>query len=200
MAANTIKFLHTLGKLKETDRTGWVENGIPKPESVSDHMYRAAVMCMMCPDPTLNRDKLIRMALCHDAGESIVGDISPAMGVSKEEKYRSEKAAVSTLCGLLDKSIPLSGELQEYWEEYEMQSTPEAKFLKDIDLLEMVTQAHAYETAHPEKDLSSFYLSGEKIQHPWAREIFEKLRSTRPTRSSDRKEESETTNNTVKSD
>ncbi|ORC92050.1 hydrolase of HD superfamily [Trypanosoma theileri] len=189
MPANTIEFLHTIGKLKETDRTGWVEKGIHKPESVSDHMYRAAVMCMMCPDPNLNRDKLIRMALCHDMGESIVGDISPAMGVPKEEKYRSEKAAVSTLSGLLDKRIPLSGELQELWEEYEMQSSPEAKFLKDIDLLEMVTQAHAYEKAHPEKDLSSFFLSGEKIQHPWAKEVFETLRNTRSTSISKRKDE-----------
>ncbi|RNF20747.1 hydrolase of HD superfamily [Trypanosoma conorhini] len=181
MTADTITFLHTLGKLKETERTGWVENGIPNPESVSDHMYRAAVMCMLCPDKSLERNKLIRMALCHDMGESIVGDISPKMSVSKEEKYRREKAAVSHLSGLLGNEVPLSGELLQLWEEYEAQSSPEARFLKDVDLLEMVTQAHAYELAHPEKDLSSFFLSGEKIQHPWARGIYETLLRTRPS-------------------
>ncbi|RNC49789.1 hydrolase of HD superfamily [Trypanosoma cruzi] len=179
MAEDTITFLRTVGNLKETDRTGWVEHGIPNPESVSDHMYRVAVMCMMCPDEKLDRNKLIRMALCHDAGESIVGDISPKMGVSKEDKYNQEKAAVLHLTGLLEKESPLSRELHELWEEYEAQHTPEAQFLKDIDLLEMVAQAHAYELAHPEKDLSSFFVSGEKIKHPWARNIYETLLRTR---------------------
>ncbi|ESL10836.1 hypothetical protein TRSC58_01424 [Trypanosoma rangeli SC58] len=180
MAEDTITFLHTIGRLKETERTGWVENGIPSPESVSDHMYRTAVMCMMCPDETLERNKLIRMALCHDTGESIVGDISPAMAVSKDEKYRREKAAVSHLSGLLGKEVPLSAELQELWEEYEAQSSPEARFLKDMDLLEMITQAHAYELAYPEKDLSAFFDSGKNIKHPWARNIYETLLRTRP--------------------
>ncbi|KEG11945.1 hydrolase of HD superfamily [Trypanosoma grayi] len=180
MSSDTISFLHTLGKLKETERTGWVEAGIPKPESVSDHMYRAAVMCMMCPDTSLDKNKLIRMALCHDAGESIIGDISPKMGVPKDEKYRQEKAAVLHLSSLLGGDSPLSNELSQFWEEYEAQNSPEAQFLKDIDLLEMVTQAHAYEKAYPEKDLGSFFKSGEKIKHPWAREIFETLQNTRP--------------------
>lgn len=34
--------------------------------------------------------RCIRMALVHDLAESIVGDITPDDGVSKEEKYRRE--------------------------------------------------------------------------------------------------------------
>ncbi|KAG8341112.1 HD domain [Trypanosoma vivax] len=177
-----VEFLHLLGKLKETKRTGWVENGIPGPESVSDHMYRAAVLCMMCPDPSLDKGRLIRMALCHDAGECIVGDISPAMKVSESEKYMREKEAVSFLTNLLPSNCPLTQDLPRLWEEYEAQSTPEARFMKDIDILEMVTQAHAYEQANPGKDLGSFFASGQKIRHPWAREIFETLNNTRPSK------------------
>jgi 5'-deoxynucleotidase YfbR-like HD superfamily hydrolase len=48
-----------------------------------------------------------------------------------------------------------------------------------MDLLEMIVQAHHYE-ASANKDLSGFYRSGERIQHPWAREIFERLKATSP--------------------
>lgn len=34
--------------------------------------------------------RCIRMALVHDLAESIVGDITPHNGVSKDEKYRRE--------------------------------------------------------------------------------------------------------------
>eukprot|EP00744_Colponema_vietnamica_P012722 GILI01017854.1.p1 GENE.GILI01017854.1~~GILI01017854.1.p1 ORF type:complete len:187 (+),score=42.52 GILI01017854.1:36-596(+) len=174
----TIEFLHTLGKVKETPRTGWVEHKVPKVESVGDHMYRMSFMCMMCPDKSLDRDRMVRMALCHDMAESMVGDISPAMKVPKEEKHQMELDAINHMTSLL--TPELSGPMmKEFFEEYEKQETREAKFVKDMDLLEMIVQAHRYEDI-AKKDLSSFYRSGEKIEHPWAREIFERLRATRP--------------------
>lgn len=42
-----LQFLHILESLKNTPRAGWVKRGIESPESVSDHMYRMAVLCMM---------------------------------------------------------------------------------------------------------------------------------------------------------
>ena len=177
MAAATIEFLHTIGRLKDTPRTGWVENGIPNVESVADHMYRMSVLCMLCPDTTLNKDRMIRMALCHDMGESIVGDISPAMKVPKAEKFEKENAAMLHLTGLIP---ALGGDtVKELWDEYEAQQTPEAKFVRDMDLLEMIVQAHYYEKSSG-KDLSSFFKSGDKIVHPWAKEILEQLKATRP--------------------
>lgn len=174
---HTIEFLHTIGRLKDTPRTGWVENGIPNVESVSDHMYRMSLLCMLCPDRFLDKDRMIRMALCHDMGESIVGDISPAMKVPKEEKYEKEKKAMDYLTGLVP-AMDIGHEMKSYWNEYEAQQTPEAQFVRDMDLLEMIVQAHHYERT-TEKDLSSFFKSGEKIVHPWAREIFERLKATR---------------------
>ena len=35
-------FFHTLERLKTNKRTGWVNQGIQKPESIADHMYRCA--------------------------------------------------------------------------------------------------------------------------------------------------------------
>lgn len=36
-------FFHTLERLKTNKRTGWVNQGIQKPESIADHMYRYAL-------------------------------------------------------------------------------------------------------------------------------------------------------------
>lgn len=187
-ATDLIRFLHTMGRLKDTPRTGWVDNGVPNPESISDHMYRMSLMCMMCPDTSLNRSHMIKMALCHDTGESIIGDISPIMNVPKEVKKQKETEAVQQLSSLASSSAAVfpaavpsfSEELMALFNEYEAQETPESHFVRDMDLLEMIVQAHGYEAANPGKDLGSFFRSGERIQHPWAKAIFETLRDTRP--------------------
>ncbi|KAG5492296.1 hypothetical protein GH5_01213 [Leishmania sp. Ghana 2012 LV757] len=179
---DVISFLQTMGRLKDTARRGWVENQICSPESISDHMYRMSLMCMMCPDTSLNRDRMIKMALCHDTGESIIGDISPAMKVPKEVKQQQEAQAVKDLCKLVSSSpnTTFSKELGDLFQEYEAQVTAESRFVKEMDLLEMIVQAHSYESMHPGKDLSSFFESGAGIEHPWARAIFETLLETRP--------------------
>lgn len=48
--ASPFPFLHFVEKLKNIRRTGWVRRGIPNAESVSDHMYRMAVMTMLIPE------------------------------------------------------------------------------------------------------------------------------------------------------
>ncbi|KAF1445594.1 HD domain-containing protein 2, partial [Eudyptes moseleyi] len=124
-------------------RTGWVYRNVAKPESVSDHMYRMAVMALVTEDKSLNKDRCIRLALVHDMAECIVGDIAPADNISKEEKHRREEAAMQQLTQLL--SEDLRKEIYELWEEYENQSTAEAKFVKQLDQCEMILQAFEYE-------------------------------------------------------
>lgn len=38
-------------------RTGWVYRNVAKPESVSDHMYRMAMMALVTEDKSLNKDR-----------------------------------------------------------------------------------------------------------------------------------------------
>lgn len=38
-------------------RTGWVYRNVKNPESVSDHMYRMAMMSLIITDPTVDRDR-----------------------------------------------------------------------------------------------------------------------------------------------
>eukprot|EP00058_Branchiostoma_floridae_P015962 XP_002601450.1 hypothetical protein BRAFLDRAFT_245862 [Branchiostoma floridae] len=126
-------------------RTGWVLRGVQNVESVADHMYRMAIMAFLLDgEGGLNRDKCIKIALVHDMAESIVGDIAPADGISKEEKHRQEKEAMLHLSGLVGGEV--GKELYSLWEEYEMESTAEAKAVKDLDKFDMVLQAFEYET------------------------------------------------------
>ncbi|XP_017264664.1 HD domain-containing protein 2 [Kryptolebias marmoratus] len=140
---NMLQFMKLIGQLKRVPRTGWVYRKVKEPESVSDHMYRMAVMSLTITDPTVDRDRCVRLALVHDMAECIVGDIAPSDNVSKAEKHRREEEAMRHLTSLLPEG--LKQEIFALWEEYEHQSTPEAKLVKQFDLLEMILQAHEYE-------------------------------------------------------
>ena len=52
-------------------------------------MYRMSIISMLCPDPTVNRDHCVKMAIVHDMAESLVGDITPVDGVDKSIFPRS---------------------------------------------------------------------------------------------------------------
>ena len=73
--AKALDFFRLVGKLKTTPRTGWVNNEVKSPESIADHMYRMSMLAMLITDPAINKDRLIKICLVHDLGESIVGKI-----------------------------------------------------------------------------------------------------------------------------
>ncbi|KAM9156255.1 5'-deoxynucleotidase HDDC2 isoform 1-T1 [Pangshura tecta] len=170
-AGSLLQFLRLVGQLKRVPRTGWVYRNVEKPESVSDHMYRMAVMALVTEDKQLNKDRCVRLALVHDMAECIVGDIAPADNISKEEKHQREEesvfqAAMKHLTQLL--SEDLRKEIYELWEEYEHQSTAEARFVKELDQCEMILQASEYEELEKMPGrLQDFYDSTSgKFNHP----------------------------------
>ncbi|XP_054542242.1 5'-deoxynucleotidase HDDC2 isoform X4 [Pan troglodytes] len=100
--------------------------------------------------------RCVRLALVHDMAECIVGDIAPADNIPKEEKHRREEEAMKQITQLLPED--LRKELYELWEEYETQSSAEAKFVKQLDQCEMILQASEYEDLeHKPGRLQDFY-------------------------------------------
>ncbi|KAL0076636.1 HD domain-containing protein [Phycomyces blakesleeanus] len=172
---SVIRFLHTIEQLKRTKRTGWLDYGVKGPESIGDHMHRMGVMAMLINDPSLDRDKCIKMAIVHDLAEAIVGDITPHAGVSKQDKFNMEKSAMDgfqTLLGDTDMAQEITG----LWNEYEEAITPEALLVKDLDKFEMIVQALEYEKSDG-KNLQSFFDSTQgKFMHPvvkaWAEALY----------------------------
>lgn len=144
-AAKAIDFLNIVTKLKDQKRAGWILRNVKNPESIADHMYRMAVMALLAKDlPGIDREKCVKMAIVHDIAEAIAGDITPSDGVSKEEKRRREQEAMDQLSLALGGGVAAE-EMRELWEEYEANSSAEAKLVKDFDKVEMILQASEYE-------------------------------------------------------
>ncbi|HNC96206.1 MAG TPA: HD domain-containing protein [Myxococcota bacterium] len=135
--------------LKGLDRAGWKRVGIERPESVAAHSWGVTLAALLRCPPGLNREKVLIMAILHDLAEATVGDITPHDGVSREEKQRREEEAIRLLLG----DHP---ELLALWEEAEQRQSPEAQFVKEMDLLDMGLTARHYATM---ADTSEFFAS-----------------------------------------
>ena len=145
-ALKALQFFATVGKLKTLKRTGWVDHEVSLPESVADHMYRMTMMCFALSDSSVDKQRLIKICLCHDLAEAIAGDITPTQvsGVSKEDKRKLEEDAPESIVNDLDDCGSLGQEIRGLWFEYEERSTPEAKLASQLDKFEMVVQADEY--------------------------------------------------------
>ena len=161
------------GGLKRLDRAGWLRRGIEDPESVADHSYRMALLAMFTGDRLgLDSSKMTRMALIHDLGELLIGDITPEDGVSPEEKRKMEKEAV----GRLLEPLPEGEGYISLWTEFEEGESKEARIVRDLDKLEMALQALEYQERHPDKDLEEFISAAdEEIETEEVQRLFDEL-------------------------
>ena len=91
------------------------------------------------------------MTIIHDIAEIRIGDITPDDGVSLEKKHELESEAMKEILS----QFPRGDELYEVWLEYEKQSTPESKFVKYCDKLDMSLQAQKY-MANSDLNLNEF--------------------------------------------
>jgi putative hydrolase of HD superfamily len=127
-------------------------------------MYRMSMLSFLIVDPNVNKDKLMKVCMVHDLAESIVGDITPHDGVSKEDKRKLEETALRKI--IEDIEYPeIAAEILELWLEYEEGESPEAHLAREFDKFEMILQALEYEEIQPEKKLDSFFRSTEGYFH-----------------------------------
>jgi putative hydrolases of HD superfamily len=176
-ATSPVPFFHILERLKTTKREGWRRFNIVHGESIADHMYRMSIMTMVPPASLatrLNVPHCTRMALIHDMAESLVGDITPLDGISHAEKRRREEVTMDYLCKSLLGNVHgglSGGEIWKAWKEYEDSETLEAKYVQDIDKLELLLQMVDYERFHGgHVDLGDFANVSTRIKLPEMRE------------------------------
>lgn len=87
----------------------------------------------------------------HELGEIDDGDITPHDGVNEKNKHALEEKGIRKIFSKLydgDGYIDL-------WLEFDENKTPEARFVKQIDKLEMAMQAAVYAKQY-KKDLGEF--------------------------------------------
>jgi putative hydrolases of HD superfamily len=164
-APDELEPLLTAYRLKDEERTGWVLRGVTRPESVADHSWGTALLCLLfAAREGVDADRAVRIALVHDLAESITGDVAAranaaAQGVSREEKARREDEAMGRLGAGLARTAPDGPDVRALWQEYEDSATPAARFVRDMNLVDMVLQAVVYEEGRrydPERNRAAF--------------------------------------------
>ncbi|NIW00357.1 HD domain-containing protein, partial [Candidatus Saccharibacteria bacterium] len=119
-----------INHLKQIYRKGWLKK-IPSEygESVADHTFGVAMMAWLIATeffPELDHHKVLRLALIHDIAEVYAGDITPGDGISAEKKQKIEREAVKEIFS----KLPNGEHYVALWEEFELEQSPEAKFVK----------------------------------------------------------------------
>lgn len=120
--------------LKNVLRTGWVRSGVKSPESVAAHSWGMSMLALKLTPANLDLQRVLSMCIVHDVPEVRVGDLTPHDDTStkSEDELKAMQALAPEWVALL--------------EEYEQGQTPEAKFVKQLDKLDMALQAEIYQT------------------------------------------------------
>lgn len=166
-----------IAHLKNMFRQGWLKREISQNicESVAEHSFGVAMLSMLLlpQRPELDALKVIRFALIHDLGEVYAGDVTPQDGVPKVDKVKMEQIAVEQILG----KLTAGQDLLASWHDYESQATPEARFVKEVDRLELVMQTAIYQQS-TDLDGTEFYRGvAEVIKSSPVIEEFEALRA-----------------------
>lgn len=157
--------------LKALPRTGWLRHGLPA-ESVAGHTWGVSWLVLALLPDDLDRGRALAYAVLHDLPEVRTGDLTPHDGVSKHDKAAAEDAALADLLA----PLPRGGPLLATWRAYEAQADPEARFVRQLDRLDMAIQAVAYAERHG-ADLEEFLTSAARvIRHPGLTPILDALR------------------------
>ena len=135
-------YIFELGFLKNTPRTGWLMLGIPQPESVSEHSFRAsAVAVALAVMEGADIGRTVAMDVLHDTAETRISDIA---SVSRAYLTAARPEAVSA-----HQTNGMPDEVKETYRdlvaEFEAGQTLEARCARDADKLELLATAREYE-------------------------------------------------------
>jgi len=135
-----LTFLQETEKLKDTLRSGTTRQG--RKESTAEHSWRLCLMLMTFEKDIGGIDflKLMKLAVVHDLGEAISGDVPAPQQLAGDDREARERRDFVSLCASLPED--LSQDMQALWEEYAAAETPEAQLAKAFDKLETILQHH----------------------------------------------------------
>lgn len=140
--AQLVDLLLSLNPLSELPRTGWLLRGVASPETIAAHSHGVAVVAMCIVDAlraegeTVDGERVLRMALLHDAPEAATGDVP--MPVKTPRLQAELKAAEAALADRL------LGEYADAFHEAEQQDTLEARIVKAADKIQMMIKLLCY--------------------------------------------------------
>ncbi|MDL2269845.1 HD domain-containing protein [Desulfosarcina sp. OttesenSCG-928-A07] len=133
-----IAFVQRAENLKNTLRSAYTSTG--RQESTAEHTWRLCLLVMVFSQHLGEADlnKLLRLAVIHDLGEAVCGDVPAICQSEKNDKSASERKGMCDLCAGLPEAT--RSEFLALWDEYEAATTLEAKIIKSLDKLETIIQ------------------------------------------------------------
>lgn len=179
-------FAQFAAKLKTVPRTGWLDRGVRplQVESVADHSFGVALLAWACAlqrqaeGAAIDPERVLILAIIHDLAEAETGDATPyeAAAVPGEHDPAARRAFLETrhrrdpdrqaakradedavMRRLLD-ALPgaTRSALEAMWDEIHLETSSEARFVKQVDRLETFLQSRYYLSADSTLPMSSF--------------------------------------------
>jgi len=138
----TAGFLYEIGLLKRYKRTGWSQVGVPLPESVADHSFRASVIAsVLAAMEGADPQRAAFLALWHDSQETRTTDI-PHLTRDYVAATGNEQVTRDQVASLPPRAADM---ISAAVAEYEQAATPEARCARDADKLDCLLQAREYQ-------------------------------------------------------
>ncbi len=171
-------------QLKQTIRTGWMQRGVPQPESVAAHtfgvVYIALTLAPLLTEP-IDLGELLALATLHDLPEALTSDLpSPVEQFFPADapvglKHAIERAALQRITN----NAPAAGQWRAWWESLHAQATPEARLVHDADKIDLYLQAWLYEEQSGNRRLAEFWHTPPHLHYPVSQAIYAVLRGRR---------------------
>ncbi|HOK23143.1 MAG TPA: HD domain-containing protein [Candidatus Hydrothermia bacterium] len=184
------RFFDNVYRLKRTPRAGFWYYGVKSPETVAEHVFGVAILTYIFGEYlrselnyTINVEKALKMAIIHELGEAMIGDIHLEsrnyIGKCVED---GERKALEEMAAYLPDN--LQTEIKELYNEFEKGETIEATLVRSLDKVDLLIQALNYEKAGY-RNLDKFFDEQQNfkyIEHiSEIRDFVQELKKRRPT-------------------
>ena len=161
-----IAFIVEIDKLKHIYRQSYITGGA-RNETDAEHSWHMAVMAILLAEHVDGHKvdvlKVIKMLLIHDIVEIDAGDTYCYDALARQSQTQREQEAADRLFGMLPEDQ--MREFRALWEEFELMTTPEARFAAALDRLQpLLLQYHTSGKSWQEHDIVSTKVQ-ERNQH-----------------------------------